>query len=226
MTAPKSSVVRVTIAAAIDAVTVAAFDVPDPESPDRGRALVHCFAGSGGPYLGAYWDLSSVVATIKDSRDVGWLLDLPSALGHELGVVSGDGRIYRFEVEAPDGLEVPDAAGRLRGAIEILRDVAGPDDLNWRTLGERANLLVEAASEWIASRDATPVAPEIEKLRDAVRWYRNTIRRDTPAIGAVAAAARRVADHAGTALAAHPSPGDTVIDLRDGVPHVSTTPKE
>ncbi len=69
-----------------------------------GRRIVHC----AGSCTGADWDEETVVAAIEAARDVRWLPDgIPG--GHNLAVLTTEGREWRFQVTHPANLapEVP-----------------------------------------------------------------------------------------------------------------------
>lgn len=95
----------------IDAVRAQAFDVGktcptcDGEGTVRpGRRIVHCV----GTFTGADWDEDGVIAAIEDAREVRWL---PNGIpgGHNLAVLTTEGREWRFQVTDPANLlpEVP-----------------------------------------------------------------------------------------------------------------------
>jgi len=65
------------------------------------RTIVHCFLGG----LGADWDLEGAVKLVREAEKVGWV---PNIFAHELGALK-DGKLYCFEVRAPEG-GGPDAA--------------------------------------------------------------------------------------------------------------------
>jgi hypothetical protein len=87
----------------IDAVRAQAFD--EGESCEHcdgtgraypGRRIVHCV----GSFTGADWDEAGVIAEIEDAREVRWV---PNGLpgGHNLAVLTAEGRTWRFQVERP-----------------------------------------------------------------------------------------------------------------------------
>ena len=63
------------------------------------RTLIHCFLGG----FGADWDLEGAVQLVREAEKVGWA---PSIFRHDLAALK-DGKLYRFEVRAPE----PEAAG-------------------------------------------------------------------------------------------------------------------
>lgn len=69
-----------------------------------GRRVVHC----AGSFTGADWDEASVIAEIENAREVRWL---PNGIpgGHNLAIVTDEGREWRFQVTDPANLlpEVP-----------------------------------------------------------------------------------------------------------------------
>lgn len=96
----EAEVFRLTVEEATGFLTGAAFEVTDPESDEFGRRIVHCLAGG----MGADWDLEGALAILDDARDIAWLPG-PFTAGHDLAVLDAEGRIRRFQVEAP--AEVP-----------------------------------------------------------------------------------------------------------------------
>lgn len=74
----------------------AAFHVTDPDSSDFGRMIVHSFAGG----FGADRDLDGVLAEVEKAREIRWVDHL---LGHDLAVVTDEGRMLCFDVKRPTG---------------------------------------------------------------------------------------------------------------------------
>lgn len=85
-----------TVDEAVKHLTEAAFEVTDEESRDFGRTIVHCFSRG----MGADWDLHSAIAEVENAREIRWVDHL---LGHNLLVVSKDGRNRCFDVKRPAG---------------------------------------------------------------------------------------------------------------------------
>lgn len=85
-----------TVDEAVKHLTEAAFEVTDEESSDFGRKIVHCYSAG----FGADWDLDNVVAEVENAREIRWVDHL---LGHNLLVVSKDGRNRCFDVKRPAG---------------------------------------------------------------------------------------------------------------------------
>jgi hypothetical protein len=96
----EAEVFRLTPEEAAQYLTESAFEVTDPESEDFGRKIVHSYADG----LGADWDLQDVLGLLDEARDIAWLPG-PFTLGHDLAVLTAEGRKLRFDVKAP--AEVP-----------------------------------------------------------------------------------------------------------------------
>jgi hypothetical protein len=67
---------------------------------EEGRTVLHCFAGG---FIGADWDIEEVVKEIERAREIGWV---PHLLGHNLAILTHEGRIRHFQVPAPAGIQV------------------------------------------------------------------------------------------------------------------------
>jgi hypothetical protein len=91
--------VQITNSDAVEALLAAAHTVDDPESSDNGRTLIHCGMGGAGLFIGADWDVDDAKRTIERADVCHWSKHI---FGHELAVVA-DGKLYRFDVRAPEG---------------------------------------------------------------------------------------------------------------------------
>jgi hypothetical protein len=59
------------------------------------RTIIHCFTGG----FGADWDVGTAVTLAREAERVGWA---PNLFRHELAALK-DGRLYCFDVRAPEG---------------------------------------------------------------------------------------------------------------------------
>jgi hypothetical protein len=59
-----------------------------------GRRIVHCQSG----FIGADWDEDAVIAEIEKAKVVQWG---GGFMGHDLAVLTGDGKVWRFAVTWP-----------------------------------------------------------------------------------------------------------------------------
>jgi hypothetical protein len=89
---------HITADEAIAAVKAQAFTITDPDASDCGRTIVHSVAIGGPLMLGADWDLDDVVTELWSAREIAWFDDF---MGHELALISAEGRAYKFEVKRP-----------------------------------------------------------------------------------------------------------------------------
>jgi len=91
-----TNIEKITKETAIEAVRAAAFEVTDEERSDYGRKLIHCFTG----FLGADWDLEEVEREIQRAQVVAW--NRGRLFGHQLAVQDADGKVWSFDVKAPE----------------------------------------------------------------------------------------------------------------------------
>jgi len=84
----------ITVDEAIEALAAAAFKVTNEQDENFGRTLIHSMAGG----FGADWDLDSAITASQHARDIAWMDDL---FGHDLAVLTQDGRVRKFGVKRP-----------------------------------------------------------------------------------------------------------------------------
>lgn len=89
-----AELIHITADEAIAALTAAAFEVTNEQDENFGRTLVHSMAGG----FGADWDLDSAITAAQEARDIAWMDDL---FGHDLAVLTQDGRVRKFGVKRP-----------------------------------------------------------------------------------------------------------------------------
>jgi hypothetical protein len=58
--------------------------------------IVHCL----GSFSGANWNAETVIQVVRDAATVEWV---DGMMGHDLQVMSRDGRLWRFQIPRPGG---------------------------------------------------------------------------------------------------------------------------